>query len=193
MADRGPGAGLLAALAVGAVFAFAVDDDLGGFGGPGGPEPLARSAPVHLSIEEIGVDAPLVRLGLNPDGTLQDPPLEEAGLAGWYSLGAAPGEAGPAVITGHLDTRTGPSVFLRLGELRRGDTVRVRRADGSEPEFTVQRVERVAKEDFPAEQVYGPVDHPALRLITCGGEFDRATGHYSENTVVYARMSDPGR
>ncbi|MEY9213204.1 class F sortase [Thermobifida halotolerans] len=182
--SRSTGTGALVALALGV--AFALTD--GGVGGVDRDEALARSVPVHLTIEAIGVSAPLVELGLNPDGTLEDPPLDEDNLAGWYSLGVSPGEVGPAVITGHLDTRTGPSVFADLAELRRGDTVRVRRADGSQPVFVVERVERVAKEDFPTERVYGPVDRPELRLITCGGEFDRASGRYSANTVVYAHM-----
>ncbi len=169
--------------------AFALAD--GGIGAAVPERALERSAPVRLTIEAIGVDAPLMELGLKPDGTLEDPPLEEGNLAGWYSLGASPGERGPAVITGHLDTRTGPSVFARLAELRPGDTVRVLRADGSRPVFVVERVEQVAKEDFPTERVYGPLDRPELRLITCGGTFDPATGHYSDNTVVYARLAAP--
>ncbi|KUP95324.1 class F sortase [Thermobifida cellulosilytica] len=181
---RSTGTGALLAVALGVAFALA-------HGGPGGTAPveaLERSAPVRLTIDAIGVDAPLTELGLNPDGTLEDPPLEEDHLAGWYALGASPGERGPAVITGHLDTRDGPAVFARLAELRRGDTVRVLRADGSRPVFVVERVEQVAKEDFPTERVYGPLDRPELRLVTCAGEFDEAADSYTAATVVYARM-----
>jgi sortase (surface protein transpeptidase) len=178
--------GVLLAVLLGVAAAFAS-------GGPATPEtPLKRSVPVRLTIESIGVDAPVAELGLNPDGTLEDPPLDDPNLVGWYALGASPGEAGPAVLTGHLDTRSGPSVFARLNELRPDDLVHVARADGSQPVFVVDRVEQVPKEDFPTDQVYGPSDRPELRLVTCAGDFDPASGHYSDSLVVYAVLAESG-
>ncbi|MDA2803103.1 class F sortase [Nocardiopsis suaedae] len=154
------------------------------------PAPLPRSAPVDLSIDTIGVRARLLELGLRDDGSLEDPPLEDSGAAGWYALGPSPGEAGPAVITGHRDTAEGPSVFVRLEELRPGDRFTVAREDGSAPEFEVERTQRADKDGFPTERVYGPTPYPEIRLITCAGAFDSVTGHYEENLIVFGRMVD---
>ncbi|MDT0303359.1 class F sortase [Streptomonospora wellingtoniae] len=143
---------------------------------------------MRISIGAIGAAAQIVAVGLDADGTLDEPPLEDTSTAGWYRLGAAPGERGPAVIVGHRDTASGPSVFFRLGELAPGDTVRIGRADGSTAVFRVQRTERVAKDRFPSAEVYGPVDHAALRLVTCAGPFDSAAAHYRRNLIVYARQ-----
>jgi sortase (surface protein transpeptidase) len=147
--------------------------------------PPARPArPVQVSIPSIGVRAPLVRLGLNSDRTLEVP--KDFGDAGWWAGGPRPGERGPAVIAGHVDSYTGPAIFYRLRELRPGDAVVVLRRDGTRARFTVQRSEQYPKDRFPTARVYGQTPGPALRLITCGGEFDDSTGHYLDNTVVYA-------
>jgi sortase (surface protein transpeptidase) len=140
--------------------------------------------PVRLEIPAIGVRAPLVRLGLDREGALEVP--SDFAAAGWWSGGSRPGEPGPAVIAGHVDSYTGPAVFFRLGELRRGDVVTVLRADGSRVRFAVERSERHPKSRFPTARVYGPTRRGALRLITCSGAFDRAAGHYADNTVVFA-------
>ncbi|WP_349880634.1 class F sortase [Micromonospora sp. HUAS YX12] len=164
---------------------------------PGGPEatspapaPLPRSAPVGISIPRIGVQAPIMSLGTNPDGTVQVPPLDQAMTAGWYSPGASPGEAGNAVIVGHVDSaQLGPAVFFNLGALVPGDTIVVARQDGSAATFTVREIGSYPKTAFPAAQVYGPSDVPALRVVTCGGVFDRTAGSYLNNIVVYAAMT----
>ncbi|GLX96715.1 class F sortase [Herbidospora sp. NBRC 101105] len=148
---------------------------------------LPRSRPVRLDVGRIGVHVDLMMLGLNPDGTVQVP--EEPEDAGWYAPGYAPGEPGGAVILGHVDGEGRRGVFHDLGRMRRGDTIGVTRADGRTARFTVTSVERVAKSRFPAERVYGPLDHPALRLVTCGGSFDAATGHYRDNVIVYADLA----
>jgi sortase (surface protein transpeptidase) len=109
------------------------------------------------------------------------------GVAGWFTGGAMPGEDGPAVISGHVDSQRGPAVFYRLRDLRRGDTVRVRRADGRWLAFEVTGSARYAKAQFPTDAVFGPVTGPVLRLITCGGTFDGSSGHYLDNLVVTAR------
>ena len=147
--------------------------------------PRRPSPPVKLQIPSIGVSSQLVRLGLHADGTMEVP--RDYGLAGWFTGGAVPGQDGPAVISGHVDSRSGPAVFYRLGELRPGDTVRVQRADGGWLAFEVTGTARYAKAEFPTEAVFGPVTGPVLRLITCGGAFDRSSGHYLDNLVVSAR------
>jgi sortase (surface protein transpeptidase) len=145
------------------------------------------SPPVRVEIPSIGVSSRLVRLGLEADGTMEVP--RDYGLAGWFTGGAMPGQDGPAVISGHVDSRSGPAVFYRLRDLRRGDTVRVRRADGAWLAFEVTATASYAKAAFPTDAVFGPVTGPVLRLITCGGAFDRASGHYLDNLVVTARPS----
>ena len=111
------------------------------------------------------------------------------GLAGWFTGGPLPGADGPAVIAGHVDSKTGPAVFYRLGDLRRGDTLRVQRADGAWLAFEVTGSARYAKAAFPTEAVFGPVPGPVLRLVTCGGPFDQASGHYLDNLVVTAILT----
>jgi len=142
------------------------------------------ATPVRVQIPAIGVDAPIIKLGLDPTGALEVP--KKLGDTGWWSGGARPGEAGPAVIAGHVDSKAGPDVFYRLRELRRGDAIIVTGRDGSRVRLTVQRSGSYPKDRFPSHAVYGPTGKPALRLITCSGDFDRSTGHYLDNTVVYA-------
>jgi sortase (surface protein transpeptidase) len=150
---------------------------------------LARAAapPVRIRIPAIGVSAAVVRLGLNRDGTLQVP--TDFGVTGWFTGGPAPGETGPAVIAGHIDSRRGPAVFYRLHALRPGERVAVERADGTTVQFAVADTAQYPKRAFPTEAVFGPSPDPLLRLITCGGSFDRSTGHYRDNVVVTARLA----
>ncbi|MCM0674055.1 class F sortase [Micromonospora phytophila] len=151
---------------------------------------LARSTPTTITIPRIGVDASIMSLGTNPDGTVQVPPLEQAKLAGWYEPGPSPGEVGNAVIVGHVDSaKIGPAVFFSLGALRPGDTIGVTRADGRQVTFTVESVSSHPKTSFPTEQVYGPSDRPGLRVVTCGGVFDSAAGSYPNNVVVFASLA----
>jgi hypothetical protein len=160
---------------------------------PGGPVPLPAEVapvPVGLSIPAIGVDEPtLVPLGRNPDGTMQVP--DDFARAGWFTGGPSPGAPGPAVIAGHVDSRAGPAVFFRLRELTAGDVVTVRLSDGRRARFVVDGVSLYSKDDFPTEAVFGPVPGVALRLITCGGSFDRVARSYRSNVVVYASQHDP--
>jgi Sortase domain len=144
------------------------------------------SPPVALAIPAIGVAGPLEYLGVDGAGRLA-PPVDPV-LAGWFAGGVEPGQAGPAVIAGHVDSRSGPAVFYRLGDLRPGDTVDVTRADGSLVSFRIDDVAEHPKDEFPTAAVYGPVPGAALRLITCSGRFDRSTGHYRSNLVVYATL-----
>jgi sortase (surface protein transpeptidase) len=142
--------------------------------------------PVRVEIPAIGVDAPLVRLGLDRTRSLDVPVRFD--VAGWWTGGTRPGERGPAVIAGHVDSKTGPAIFYRLGKLGRGDAITVERRDGSTVRFIVRDVGHYAKTAFPTKQVYGATPRPTLRLITCSGDFDRSTGHYVDNTVIYAEI-----
>jgi sortase family protein len=146
--------------------------------------PARVSLPVRVRMPSVGIDAPLVRLGLDAKGALEVP--ERFDVAGWWSGGSRPGERGPAVIAGHVDSKTGKAVFYELSRLRRGDPVIVRRRDGSSIRFTVQGSAHYAKAHFPTARVYGATRRPTLRLITCSGVFDRSRGHYLDNTVVFA-------
>ena len=150
----------------------------------------ATPVPVRIEIPSIGVASTLERLGRAPDRTVQVPSRWE--VAGWYAGGTRPGDPGSAVILGHVDSKSGPAVFYRLRQLRPGDRVEVVRADGSRVRFAVERVERTEqypKRRFPTDEVYYPTLTPALRLVTCGGQFDHATGHYRSNVIVFATMA----
>jgi hypothetical protein len=154
----------------------------------GGAEPLPRSVPRFVRIPGIGVAAPLMKVGLDADGAVQVPPLGAHNLAGWYRGGPAPGQRGPAVILGHVDSATGISVFYRLRDLHAGDRVYVTLADGKVAVFVVDGLQKVAKDAFPTASVYRKAGYPSLRLITCGGPFDQVTGHYLDNIIVYAHL-----
>jgi sortase (surface protein transpeptidase) len=140
--------------------------------------------PVRLRIPAIHVDTPLDRLGRQPDGTIAVPDRFE--VAGWYDEGPRPGEAGPAVILGHVDSRSGPAVFFRLSTLPVGAAVEVDRADATTATFRVTSVAHVPKTGFPTNLVYSPTLQPALRLVTCGGSFDQRARSYRDNVIVYA-------
>ena len=146
---------------------------------------------MSLTIPAIGVHTLLINLGLGPHHALQVPPLTQKGVqeAGWYDLGPAPGQQGPAVIAGHVDSYQGPGVFFRLGALRPGDQIHVTRADHTVATFRVNAVDEYRKDKFPTRQVYGPVSYAGLRVITCGGRFDYQTHHYLSNIVIYATFT----
>jgi hypothetical protein len=152
--------------------------------------PLAASPPVGIDIASIGVHAPIGSVGLGPNGAIEVPaPGPSDDGPGRYRLSPTPGALGPAVIVGHLDSlHAGPSVFFRLGELTPGQQVEVRRVDGRTAVFEVTAVASYVKHVFPSGAVFGDVDHAGLRLITCGGPIDPATGHYRDNTVVFATL-----
>lgn len=143
--------------------------------------------PVQVVIPAISVKAKLIPVGLLDDGAMETPPF---GLAGWYKLGPVPGATGPAVIVAHVDTKNGPDVFYRLRELKPGDKVEVHGADGDVAVFSVDSQEEVLKKDLPTERIWNQTDQAVLRLITCGGEFDAASGHYLSNTIVYAHLEE---
>lgn len=156
---------------------------------PASVRPLRPSPPTRLEIPKIGVTSSLMPLGVNSDHSLQVPPLSRAQEAGWYRHGPTPGSKGAAVIVGHVDSTRGPAVFFKLGKLRPGDLIRVHRQDGTTAGFRVDSAEAVSKNDFPTQKVYGRVGYAALRLITCGGSFDRGSGHYTDNIIIYAHLA----
>lgn len=150
--------------------------------------PLARSVPVALRIPAIGVDTPLMRLGLRADGTVEVPPVEAHDRAGWYRHSPTPGQTGPSVILGHVTVgEYGDGVFRHLDRLHRGDRIAARLGNGTTAEFAVTEVRTVDKERFPTEDVYGNVDRPQLRLITCGGP--RSGDGYRDNVIVFAALT----
>ncbi|GGN29066.1 class F sortase [Lentzea pudingi] len=152
-----------------------------------GPQPLpgmAVAEPVSVRVPRIGVDSTLVPLHLDTAGVLQDPDVYDQ--AGWFADGPAPGDPGPAVIAGHVDSTDGPAVFYRLRELVAGDEITVVRSDGRTVVFRVDGVQDYPKDVFPTAAVYGPAPGSTLRLITCGGEFDHGKRSYRDNIVAYA-------
>lgn len=149
---------------------------------------IARSVPVRLQIPDIGVDTPVISLGLASDGTVQVPPIEHDSPAGWYRGSPTPGQTGPSVILGHVTVgQYGDGVFRQLAKLRPGARVVVRLEDGASATFAVDAVQTVAKDQFPTQKVYGNVNRPELRLITCGGP--RTSDGYRDNVVVFASLT----
>ena len=154
--------------------------------GPASPQ-AEGADPVRIRIPAIGVDAPVQPLTVDQNGVLPPPDTNDG--TGWWRDGPEPGERGPAVIAGHLDSRHGPAVFFRLTDLTSGVQIFVDRADGTTAVFATQRIERYDKNAFPTDAVYGDTPDPQLRLITCGGKFDRKHRRYLDNIVVFAIRS----
>jgi sortase (surface protein transpeptidase) len=142
--------------------------------------------PVRVIIPSVGVSSRMIPVGLNSDGTIAVP--TSFSVAGWFRPGPEPGEPGSAVILGHVASRRGPGVFYRLGSLRRGSKVIVVLRNGSKVRFVVTGQKQVSKSRFPAREVYERTPDPTLRLITCSGRFNTATGHHIDNTIVFASL-----
>ena len=148
---------------------------------------MSRSAPVVVTVPAIGVHARIVPLGLEPDGEVAVPPLSTPFVVSWYDKGPAPGQPGAAVLLGHVDAAgVGPAVFYRLGDLAAGDLIYVTRQDHQIAVFRVTSVGLYPQTAFPAGRVYGSTPRPALRLVTCGGQFDWVTHLYLDRTIVFA-------
>ncbi|RCG24449.1 class F sortase [Sphaerisporangium album] len=146
---------------------------------------VTAAVPKRLEIPSLGLKAPLMKLGLADDGEVELPPFEKPSTAGWFDESVVPGDDGPSVIIGHVDTKTAPAVFYRLREVKKGAVVKVLRSDGKTAQYRVESVEQISKDHFPSERVY--VDD-GLRLVTCGGVFDRKTHEYQDNVIVYATL-----
>ncbi|WP_097970769.1 class F sortase [Streptomyces sp. gb14] len=183
----------------------------GGFGGLSGPttgdvaavgrpfgaslppahDPLDGAAPERVEVPSVGIEAPVVARGLDPDGAIDPPPYGMPETAGWYGDGTQPGAKGTALFVGHVDTDTEPAVFYGLSAVKPGARIEVTRTDGSVAEFTVDDVELVTRERFDAQKAYGPREdgRAELRLITCGGTYDHKTRSYTANVVVSAYLT----
>ncbi|MEV8309740.1 class F sortase [Streptomyces flavidovirens] len=179
--------------AASAVTAIAALLLVAGCSGPG-EEPPPQSAPANrqpvqgdICIPSLGVSSALEELGQQKDGAMETP--VDPAKAGWYTPGPPPGAQGPAVIAGHVSWNGEPSVFHRLSSLKAGDRIEVDRADGKTAQFTVDRTAQYPKNRFPTVEVYKNIDHAGLRLITCGGQYDRSTRYYSDNVVVFASLT----
>ncbi|KQU61487.1 hypothetical protein ASG84_01605 [Rhodococcus sp. Leaf278] len=145
---------------------------------------VAGSPPARIDIPAIDVDSDVMDLGLRSDGSMEVPP---GGFpAGWYTGSPIPGQLGPSILAGHVDWGGSPGVFYRLRDLAQGDDVTVTDQNGGTVRFVVSAVEQYPKDSFPTDKVYGDIDHPGLRLITCGGQFDSDISSYDDNIVVYA-------
>jgi hypothetical protein len=185
---------LVGLFAVGAGLGQATGFDLRNpFRGTDKPPPrafpvLEPSRPLRLTIPSIKVEAPVHEVGLAGDGSVEVPPLARHNEAGWFDLGPTPGQFGPAVIVGHADTRTGPSVFHDLGKLRPGQRIEVARRDRRVAVFEVNSVERFAKSALPVQRVHGDFSRPSLRLVTCGGRWVGGSTGYSDNVIVFASL-----
>ncbi|MCX4827246.1 MULTISPECIES: class F sortase [unclassified Streptomyces] len=158
---------------------------------PAAHEPVEGADPRRVDIAALRIQAPVVARGLDAGGAIDPPPYARAGVVGWYSDGVRPGERGTSLFVGHVDTERRPAVFYHLSEAEPGDTVRVTRSDGSVAEFTVDDVRVFSRENFDPAKAYGPhrSERAELRLITCGGSFDKASGTYSANVIVSAYLS----
>lgn len=144
--------------------------------------------PLRLSIPKLDIDAPFEEpLGITESGEVAVP--EEYETVGWYQYGPPPGEFGPSVVLGHVDSHTGPAVFYSLGQLAKGDEIFIERDDGSVAVFSVTALERPSQDEFPTERVYGNIDHAGLRLITCTGTYDQSEERYSHNLIVFAKLT----
>lgn len=151
---------------------------------PPPPPPVPATDPVRITVPAIGVDAQIVAVGLEDDGAMQTP---DFGLAGWYTEGPRPGDTGPAVVVAHVDSRQGPDVFYDLQDLNPGDEITIQQTDGRTARFRVDSPpEQLDKDELPADRIWAPTPQPALRLITCGGEFDESVRHYTDNIIVFA-------
>jgi LPXTG-site transpeptidase (sortase) family protein len=150
------------------------------------PKGPPQSPPTNVSIPSIGVTSALTSQGLNADGSVHVP--DSYSVAGWFNGSVTPGQIGPTVIIGHVDSTAGPGVFFRLGDLRPGDQVTVDRLDGTAFTYKITGVRQYAKDHFPTLDVYGNTPVPTIRLITCGGTFDSATHHYLSNIVAYGQL-----
>lgn len=150
---------------------------------------LPKSDPTRLEIAAIGVSSSLLQLGLNRDQSVQVPPLGKDSKAGWYTGSPTPGELGPSLLLGHVDSAEyGAGVFYKLGALHQGDTVDVTRSDSTVAVFRIDRVASFPKDHFPTLEAYGDTDNAQLRLITCGGKFDFSARSYESNIVVFASL-----
>ncbi|MEU3721811.1 class F sortase [Streptomyces sp. NPDC031705] len=161
---------------------------------PAARPPLSGAMPARVHVPALGVRAPVIARGLDAQGAIEPPPYELPGTVGWWGAGPAPGAAGAALLVGHVDTKSKPAVFYGLSSLKPGQKIRVVRADGTVAEFTVEDVRVYERAGFDPHRAYGPrvAGRAELRLVTCGGTYDKAAGQYSANVVVSAYLTGAG-
>jgi Sortase domain len=155
--------------------------------------PVGAAVPVRIDAPDVDIHADVMKVGLQADGSVGVPPLDQAQRAAWYDGSPTPGQAGPSIIDAHVDsrqTRGFRGAFYNLGRIQPGEHIDITRSDHSVVTFTVDSVQQAPKNEFPTSRVYGSVPYAALRLITCGGDFDYAKGSYRDNTIVYAHLTD---
>ncbi len=153
------------------------------------PTGLGFSPPAEITVPSLGIDSTLVRLDRNADGSVEVPTSFH--VAGWYEHSVSPGQVGPSVILGHVDSKSGPGIFYKVGLLQPGAKVVVKRDDGKLVNYVITGVRQYPKTGFPTIDVYGDTAVPTIRLITCGGAFDSATGHYVSNIVAFGQLAPP--
>lgn len=167
---------------------------------PTAPPAVTTTAALPTSVEvpSIGASSSLIATGLNPDNTIEVPPVEQPQQASWFEYSPRPGDTGPAVVLGHVNGGGVDGVFAHLDDIAVGDEVLVDRADGTTARFSVYDVRRYCKHPddrqchdppFDTAAVYGDTSGPELRLITCGGEFDKTRRSYRDNVVAFARLT----
>jgi len=141
------------------------------------------SVPAWLTIGRIGVGAPVVPTGVVPStNQIEVPDLDHVG---WYRFGPRPGEDGSAVLVGHVDGEGRTGIFWRLRQLVPGDLVTVTFSDGSKRRFVVSGRQELPKLALPPD-LFSRQGPPRLTVITCGGAFNQASGHYLDNVIVEA-------
>lgn len=148
-----------------------------------------RAKPTNVRIPKIAAESTLVEAGLDKNKSIEVPPVEQPMQAAWYKYSQVPGDPGPAILLGHVDGNKKPGIFYKLHELKTGDEIFVKREDGKELRFVTTRTEQVPKEKLPEEAIYGTTQESELRLITCGGVFDKAAHSYKDNVIVYAKLA----
>ncbi|WP_308300944.1 MULTISPECIES: class F sortase [unclassified Crossiella] len=155
---------------------------------PAAAEAGAKLKPTDVRIPKLNAQSSLISTAINPDGSLEVPKADKPMQAAWYRMSPVPGDKGPAIILGHVDGNKQPGIFYKLHELAAGDEVFVKRSDGKEVKFVVTTKEQKPKNEFPTEAVYGDSPDPILRLITCGGAFDKAAHSYQDNVIISAKL-----
>jgi sortase (surface protein transpeptidase) len=151
-------------------------------------KPFSGTRPTNVKISKIGAESKLIAVAVNKDGKMAVPSAKTPMQAAWYQLSPVPGDVGPAIVLGHVDGNKQPGIFYKLKDVNPGDEVIVERSDGKNLKFVVEKKDQVPKDQFPEDAVYGNTDKPQLRLITCGGVFDKEEHSYKDNIIVYANL-----
>jgi sortase (surface protein transpeptidase) len=183
----------LIVILIGLALVVGMNSSGGGSAPTDSPAPLAAATPTKVTVPSINAESTLVPTGLQSDGSLEVPPLSSPMQASWFDQSPTPGEVGPSVILGHINGNGQPGIFANLSKVVAGAQVLVDRGDGQRAVFQVSKVDTIPKSSFPTDAVYNDTPNPQLRLITCGGDYDRANHNYLANVIVYADLVDVQR